>query len=292
MADTPLLPVSRDAQSLAMILAPYRNNSEQIAFVPTMGALHDGHLSLIDVAKKHADRVVVSIFVNPRQFGPNEDFGSYPRTEDDDLDKLTRAGADAVFIPTVDVMYPEGYQTVITVPGLADCLDGTSRPGFFNGIATVVTKLFNLVRPDVAVFGEKDYQQLMVIRQMSLDLNMGIEVVGAPIIREDDGLAMSSRNRYLSTEEREIAGRLNQIMTATLAAIRAGTPAGQSLDRAKETLTAIGLSPVDYFELRHLSDLRLADNGPLSESQWATTRLFAAVMLGKTRLIDNMGLAR
>lgn len=288
MTTSMLLPVSPDAGSLELILTPFREKKERIGFVPTMGALHAGHLSLIDVARRHADRVVVSIFVNPRQFGPNEDFGTYPRTFEEDVAKCADAGADAVFAPTVEVMYPEGYQTVVSVPKLADCLDGTSRPGFFDGIATVVTKLFNLVRPDVAVFGEKDYQQLMVIRQMVADLNLGIHVIGAPILREPDGLAMSSRNRYLSEEERSVAGHLNQIMIASLAALRAGQPTEAILNAAVQELSAAGLAPVDYLELRQLPDLRAAPDGPLAEDQWATTRLFAAVMLGKTRLIDNM----
>lgn len=288
MTENPPLPVSRDAGSLDMILAPFREKSQAIGLVPTMGALHAGHLSLIEAARRHADRVVVSIFVNPRQFGPTEDFSTYPRTVDQDLQKCADAGADAVFMPTTETIYPDGYQTVVSVPQLADCLDGTSRPGFFDGIATVVTKLFNLTRPDVAVFGEKDFQQLLVIRQMVRDLNMPVQVIGAPIVREADGLAMSSRNRYLSEEEREIAANLNLVMKAALVALRDGTPTEVVLAGAIESLQSVGLAPVDYLELRQLPDLAPAPHGPLPESQWATTRLFAAVMLGKTRLIDNM----
>ncbi|MGV6818942.1 MAG: pantoate--beta-alanine ligase [Parvularcula sp.] len=271
-----------------MILAPFREKSQTIGFVPTMGALHAGHLSLIEAARRHADRVLVSIFVNPRQFGPTEDFSTYPRTAEEDLRACADAGADAVFMPTTETIYPDGYQTVVSVPRLADCLDGTSRPGFFDGIATVVTKLFNLTRPDVAVFGEKDFQQLLIIRQMVRDLNMPVQVIGAPIVREADGLAMSSRNRYLSEEERDIAANLNLVMKAALVALRDGAPTEVVLTGAIESLQAVGLAPVDYFELRQLPDLSPAAHGPLPERQWATTRLFAAVALGKTRLIDNM----
>jgi pantoate--beta-alanine ligase len=280
----------RTPEALAQRLQSLRHDGERIAFVPTMGALHEGHLSLISIARQHAACVVVSIFVNPRQFGPNEDFGAYPRTEEADIAAARSAGADVVYLPAADVMYPAGYQTVVSVPQLAEPLDGRSRPGFFDGIATVVTKLFNQVRPDVAVFGEKDFQQLLVIRRLVRDLNLPIEVVGAPIVREADGLAMSSRNRYLAEDERAIAGRLNEIMRATIARIGDGEPLADALETARAAMDEAGLDPVDYLEVRHRETLALPDTPHLSPAELPDYRLFAAVMLGRTRLIDNMPL--
>ena len=284
------IPIARQPHTLAAILAEFRNRNEQVAFVPTMGALHKGHLSLVDVARKHARRVVVSIFVNPRQFGPNEDFSTYPRAEYDDLEKLRSVGVDAAYLPDIDVMYPQGYQTTVSVPELAAPLDGATRaPGYFAGIATVVCKLLNQVRPDAAVFGEKDYQQLLVIRRMVKDLNMGMKIIGAPIMRESDGLAMSSRNEYLSDDERNIAGWLSNVMRETNARLRGGMAPDEAIAMGLTSLASGGLSPVDYFELRRDPSLDLiAGETPLPETEWAKVRLFAAVMLGKTRLIDNM----
>ncbi|WOI54149.1 pantoate--beta-alanine ligase [Parvularcula sp. LCG005] len=289
MTSTAAIAIARDPGSLATVLAPWRESGCKIAFVPTMGALHDGHLSLIQEAQARADRVVVSVFVNPRQFGPNEDFGTYPRTEDEDVAKIARAEGDVVYLPSVEVMYPAGYQTSINVGDVPVPLDGASRPGFFDGIATVVTKLFNQVKPDLAVFGEKDFQQLLVIRRLVTDLNLPIEIIGAPIIREADGLAMSSRNRYLSPEERQIAGHLNQIMRSTLARLAEGEPLDDVLSGARDDLEACGLAPIDYFELRRIPDLSAVSIARLSATELGSVRLFAAVMLGRTRLIDNMG---
>lgn len=263
----------------------------RLALVPTMGALHEGHMSLTHVARKHAERVCATIFVNPKQFGPNEDFGTYPRTEQDDLEKLAEAGVDLVYIPAPQDMYPEGFATKVDVGPIASPLDGASRPGFFSGVATVVTKLFTRIRPDVAVFGEKDYQQLLVIRRLNEDLDLGVDVVGAPIIREDDGLAMSSRNRYLSPPERRIAGELNQIMRKACQRIRGGVSVPAALIQGMQEMDAVGLRPVDYFELRSGKDLALMPERELRASELEDARLFAAVMLGKTRLIDNMAVS-
>ena len=189
----------------------WRDAGEKVALIPTMGALHDGHLSLIQVGRDFARRTVASIFVNPRQFAPHEDFDAYPRTEQDDLDRLSAAGCDLAFLPTPEEMYPAGFQTSVSVSEVTQGLCGASRPVFFGGITTVVTKLLNQCQPDVAVFGEKDYQQLVVIRRLVKDLDLPVEIIGAPIRREADGLAMSSRNRYLSEEERAIAGQLNKV---------------------------------------------------------------------------------
>ncbi|RFB04525.1 pantoate--beta-alanine ligase [Parvularcula marina] len=284
-------PIARHTRSLAAILGEFRKHKERIAFVPTMGALHRGHLSLVEVAKAHAERVVVSIFVNPKQFAPTEDLDTYPRTELADVEALSKAGVDAIYMPDAGDMYPEGYQTTVTVPEVAKPLDGASRgPGYFAGIATVVLKLFNQVRPDAAVFGEKDYQQLLVIRRMVRDLNLDIDIIGAPIIRESDGLAMSSRNQYLSDEERNIAGWLSNVMRDTTALLRTGADPEAALAKGIEGLKSGGLAPVDYFELRRDPTLELVTS-PVAPEDWATVRLFAAVMLGRTRLIDNMAVS-
>ncbi len=290
MQTHPSLSIADHLQSLRLILQPWRAAGEKIAFVPTMGALHDGHLSLIRLAKAKKARVVVSIFVNPRQFAPNEDFATYPRTEEEDIAKIAEAGGDLAYLPSADLMYPQGYQTVVSVPRLAEPLDGASRPGFFDGIATVVTKLFNQVRPNIAIFGEKDFQQLLVIRQMVADLNLDIEVVGAPIVREADGLAMSSRNQYLSPEERATAGHLNRVMKEALEGLKAGGDVADVLEQARTNMEAAGLAPIDYLELRRLPDLTPLTKGVLSKEDQGQARLFAAVMLGRTRLIDNMGI--
>lgn len=258
------------------------------ALVPTMGALHKGHLSLIHIAREHAERVGATLFVNPRQFGPNEDLGRYPRSEDQDLRMLKDAGADFVYAPSPDDIYPDGYATSVDVGPVARPLDGASRPAFFSGIATVVTKLFLRCRPDVAVFGEKDYQQLLVIRRLVQDLDLGIEIVGAPIIREDDGLAMSSRNRYLSPPERRIAGELNVIMRKACSRIEGGVPVLAALAQGRQEMEQVGLRPVDYFEIRSAEDLSPMPERVLRSDEREQARLFAAVMLGGTRLIDNM----
>lgn len=258
------------------------------ALVPTMGALHEGHLSLCRIASAHAERVCASLFVNPKQFGPNEDLARYPRSEADDIAKFASAGVDLVYAPAPEDVYPDGYATLIDVGPVARPLDGASRPAFFGGIATVVAKLFNRFDPDVAIFGEKDFQQLMVIRRLVADLDLRVQIIGAPIVREDDGLAMSSRNRYLSPPERRIAGELNQVMRKVCERIEGSVPVDAALAQGRQEMEQVGLRPVDYFELRSARDLAPMPNRVLRREEMSEARLFAAVMLGKTRLIDNM----
>lgn len=276
----------RDVAALRDAVARLRRDGP-IAFVPTMGALHDGHLSLIDLGRAHAAHVVVSIFVNPTQFGPNEDLSRYPRDEAGDVAKVSTAGASLVFAPGVEVMYPQGHQTIVRVPRIAEPLDGVFRPGHFDGVATVVTKLFGQVRPDVAIFGEKDYQQLLVIRQLTADLDLGVEIIGAPIRRDADGLALSSRNQYLSPTERAQAATLPATMAEVTRALAGGASLPDTLDAGRARLMAAGFGPIDYFEVRTVPDLALALAAP---SDPRTARLFAAAFLGRTRLIDNIPL--
>ncbi len=269
----------------------WRADGARIGFVPTMGALHEGHLSLVRLAAEKADRVVVSIFVNPSQFAAHEDLGAYPRTLEADRAALTGLGCDLIYAPSVEEIYPDGFSTHITVTGISEGLCGASRPHFFGGVATVVCKLFNQVKPDCAVFGEKDYQQLLVIRHMVRDLDLDVAIIGAPLIREADGLAMSSRNAYLSPEERRIAAGLNQQLAAAASTIIAGAKRGKAtvnatLDATRQALFASGFDRIDYLELRDGEDLSpLPDNPTLDAC--AKARLFAAVIVGKTRLIDN-----
>jgi pantoate--beta-alanine ligase len=264
-------------------LAAWRQAGERIALVPTMGNLHQGHIHLVEIARTLADRSVTSIFVNPMQFGPQEDFNSYPRTLKEDSLKLTQAGLDLLFAPAVAEIYPHGLEnmTRVEVPGLSGILCGASRPIHFSGVATVVTKLFNMVQPDVAVFGEKDWQQLLVIRRMTVDLNMPVAVVGAPTVREADGLAMSSRNSYLSAAERRIAPALY----ATLRTAAERLQAGERNYRAVEgdawvALEKAGFRP-DYVEIRRADDL--AEPGP----EDTELRILVTAWLGRARLIDN-----
>jgi len=258
-----------------------RLEGKTIAFVPTMGYLHEGHISLIREAKKRADLVVASIFVNPKQFNESEDFDSYPRDAERDRHLLDKNGTDILFLPATEEMYPEGFQTSITVTKLAEGMCGASRPGHFRGVATVVAKLFNIVRPDVAVFGEKDYQQLALLRRMSADLNFGISIVGAPTVRESDGLAMSSRNAGLSHEERKAASSLYQSLSRGRMLFEKGEKNAETIiDGAKNTLD--DSIEIDYLELR--------DSQTLSEIEEVSGQaLFAiAARVGKTRLIDNI----
>ncbi len=243
-----------------------------------MGALHDGHLDLVNKARAACDKVVVSIFVNPLQFAPTEDLDRYPRDEDGDIAKLEAAGCDLVYLPTVDVLYPEGFVSRIEMQGPALGLETDFRPQFFSGVATVVMKLFNQVGPDVAVFGEKDFQQLAVIRAMVRDFDLPIEIIGAPTVREADGLALSSRNAYLSPEERAAAPELHR----QLQAIAASSDPDAAIEAAKAKLTDIGFGKIDYIALRDANTL-----GPISDTTHAK-RLLAALWLGKTRLIDNI----
>ena len=251
--------------------------------VPTMGALHDGHLSLIHIASMQADRVIATLFVNPTQFGPNEDFDRYPRDEAADLSMFSANGVDVVFAPPPDEIYPPGDATRVSVEGIGDSLDGEHRPGFFTGVATVVARLFTIGRPDCAIFGEKDYQQLQVIRRMAKDLHLGVRVLGGPTIREPDGLAMSSRNRYLSTAERAVAPVLHQTILATAEAVATGAEPGSEEQAAVERLKTAGFGEIDYVTVcdAHTLDPYVDRNRPI--------RVLAAAWLGKTRLIDNVG---
>jgi pantoate--beta-alanine ligase len=260
----------------------WRLAGETVAIVPTMGALHDGHLALIAEAKRRARRVLVSIFVNPAQFAPAEDFSRYPRDLARDLDRLHKGGGvDAVFAPTVAELYPEGFATRVMMDGPALGLETDYRPHFFAGVATVVAKLFALSRADFAMFGEKDYQQLLVVRRLSRDLNLGVEVIGVPTIREADGLALSSRNAYLSAEERKIAGRLNRVLADTAARAKAGVSIPQAEAEGIAALLNAGFARVDYVAIRDAATL-----APLPELD-RPARVLAAARVGGTRLIDN-----
>lgn len=258
----------------------------RIAFVPTMGNLHAGHLTLVHEARKLADRVAVSIFVNPLQFGAGEDFASYPRTFERDRELLLDAGVDLLFAPTPELMYPRpaALQTRVEVPGLSDLLCGASRPGHFVGVATVVCKLFNMVQPNVALFGRKDYQQLAVIRRMTEDLDLPVRVVGVPTVREADGLAMSSRNGYLTPEERALAPALYLVLQEAAAVIQRGSRDFAAVEhRAVAALQGAGLRP-DYFSVCRAADLHPA------QPEDSDLVLLAAAYLGKARLIDNLEL--
>lgn len=263
----------RTLPDLRSAISAWRADGKTIGFVPTMGALHDGHLALVRHAKSLCDKVVVSIFVNPLQFAPTEDLDRYPRDETGDVARLQGVGCDLVYLPTIDVLYPDNFVSRIEMQGPALGLETDFRPQFFSGVATVVSKLFNQVRPDVAVFGEKDFQQLAVVRGMVRDFDIGIDIVGLPTIRESDGLALSSRNAYLTPEERAIAPKLHQ----ALEAIRDGG----SIEDAKAELTRAGFGQIDYIALRDAETLGEPREGH-------PRRLLAALWLGKTRLIDNI----
>jgi len=272
----------RTINALRDAVAGLRASGGQVALVPTMGALHAGHMALVREAKRRAQHVVVSIFVNPTQFGPNEDLSRYPRREAEDAVMLESEGASLLWAPDASVVYPHGHATTIHVAGVSEGLCGAVRPGHFDGVATVVAKLFNQVRPDVAVFGEKDYQQLAVIRRMTIDLDLPVTIVGVPTQRDADGLALSSRNAYLSEEERRIARSLPRILGETALALREGRSVGESLASATARLMESGFGSVDYVELRDadtLEPLLLLDR---------PARILAAARLGSTRLIDNL----
>jgi pantoate--beta-alanine ligase len=254
----------------------------KLALVPTMGALHAGHMALIADARTHADSVAASIFVNPAQFGEGEDFGRYPRQEEQDARLLEEAGCDILWLPSVPDMYPAGFATTVSVADIAQRWEGEARPGHFNGVATVVAKLLLSVRPNVALFGEKDFQQLAVIRRMVCDLGLGVEIVGVPTVREPDGLALSSRNGYLSAEQRQQALALPRAMEIARKAIRSGIPVAQVLDEAQASLRGAGFGRIDYFALVDAATLE-----PLDRLR-GDMRLLAAAVIGTTRLIDNM----
>ncbi|MDQ8726320.1 pantoate--beta-alanine ligase [Bradyrhizobium sp. LHD-71] len=276
-------PVARTLPALHRAIDQLRARKAKVAIVPTMGALHDGHLTLVRNAKRRGLKVVVSIFVNPTQFAPHEDFASYPRTMNTDLDKLATLAADLVWAPTAAVMYPEDYASRIAVDGPAVAgLEDKYRPHFFSGVATVVGKLFNQCRPDFAIFGEKDYQQLKVVTRMSRDLDMRVKVIGVPTVREKDGLAMSSRNVYLSADERRTAPILHRTMKEISAQLRAGAEVETALVQGRTAITEAGFA-IDYLEARHAEALM-----PISSMKDGPVRLLVAAKIGRTRLIDNM----
>lgn len=275
-------PILRSLSELRAATAPWQRQGQRIGIVPTMGALHDGHLSLVAAAKQTCERVIVTIFVNPRQFSAPEDLASYPRTEHADAAKLARFDVDVIYVPDGDQMYPAGFATNVTVSGLTEVMDGIHRPGHFAGVATVVAKLFAQTSATDAFFGEKDFQQLQVVRRMARDLDIPITVHGCPTIREIDGLAMSSRNLLLSDRARTIAPVLIEQMEAMSEAITAGRDFATAQASAIAALTRAGFTSVDYFELRASDDLSLLTTA----SQPA--RLFAAAWLAGVRLIDNI----
>ncbi|MBA2780361.1 pantoate--beta-alanine ligase [Billgrantia kenyensis] len=274
----------RDIPALRETLGEHRRQGLRIGLVPTMGNLHDGHLALVETARRHADVVVATVFVNPLQFGPSEDLDAYPRTLEEDQAKLEAAGCDLLFAPTVATLYPRGLgeQTRVCVPAVSEGLCGGSRPGHFDGVSTVVSILFNLVQPDIACFGEKDYQQLAVIRKMVIDLHLPIEIVGVPIVRAEDGLALSSRNGYLTPEERSAAPELQRTLASLRYSLEAGDPVEATLESGLTRLRQAGFEP-DYLELR------AADLGAVTDLTREAV-LLAAARLGNTRLIDNLTL--
>ncbi len=288
MNDAMALPVARSISSVRANIRRWQAMGESVSLVPTMGALHEGHLSLVRFAQTMAQRVVVSIFVNPTQFGPNEDYSRYPRQEAVDAQALASVGTDLLYAPDVETMYPTGFATTITVAGLTEGLCGAFRPGHFAGVATIVSKLLLQALPDVAVFGQKDYQQLQVITRLTHDLDIPVRIVGAPIVRDQAGLALSSRNAYLSADEITIARQLNRILgtlvTQLAAAPQSDNTVISALAAGKAQLLAAGFTKLDYLEVCDAETL-----APLTCLN-RPARLLAAVWLGKTRLIDNMAI--
>jgi pantoate--beta-alanine ligase len=275
--------IARTVPALRRAVDSFRSRKATVALVPTMGALHDGHVSLVRLAKRRAKRVIVSIFVNPTQFAPTEDFGSYPRTWKSDLEKLTAEAVDVVWHPEVKTMYPDGFATRIAPEGPATAgLEDRFRPHFFGGVATVVGKLFTQCRPDIAIFGEKDYQQLRVVTRMALDLDLGVKVIGSRTVRERDGLALSSRNVYLSAEERRVAPALYRAMTESAARLKQGSDIAAAMAAGEDIIEAAGFA-LDYFELRNAETLQ-----PVTSTRDGPLRILVAARLGTTRLIDNL----
>ena len=275
--------IIRDLASLRDAVATLRGAGKRIALVPTMGALHAGHIALIEEGSRRADAVIASIFVNPKQFGAGEDLTSYPRRERADAQMLEQAGCAILWAPTVETMYPPGFATNVSVSGVSEVLEGASRPGHFDGVATVVLKLLNQVAPDVALFGEKDWQQLAVIRRVATDLDLAIEIVGVPIVRDDQGLALSSRNAYLADDELAAARALPRALGEAVAAIARGEPVEAALAAATARLAEAGFTDIDYVTLRDAETLVPIDG--LGE---APARLLAAARMGPARLIDNL----
>jgi pantoate--beta-alanine ligase len=280
------LEIARTIADLRRHIAAWRKGDERVGLVPTMGALHQGHMALVRAARVECARVVASIFVNPKQFAPTEDLASYPHREAADLEMLQSGGADLVFIPAVDEIYPPDFATMVRVSGLTEGLCGAHRAGHFDGVTTVVTKLLIQARPDIAYFGEKDYQQLTVVRRLARDLNIPVLIAGVPTVREADGLALSSRNIYLSAEERRIAPNLARVLRSVAAAL-AGDPTvvQREIARGSAALQQSGFT-VEYLEIREAETLAV------TSEVTARSRIFAAVRLGTTRLIDNMPIAR
>ena len=286
MAETPLMATVRGITTLRTTISAWKRQGFTVGFVPTMGALHEGHLTLVREAGQRADRVVASVFVNPTQFAAHEDLGSYPRDEARDAELLASAGCALMYAPSVEEMYPGDATTTISVGAPAEGLEGAFRPQMFGGVALVVAKLLNQVQPDVAVFGEKDYQQLSVIRRMVRDLDIPVEIVGSPTIRDDHGLALSSRNAYLSEDELEVARRLNGVLAEAGARAGAGGAIPGIETSAREALLHAGFSHVDYVAVRRADDLAAFDGGLVD----GPARVLAAAWLGRTRLIDNMAM--
>ncbi len=276
----------RRVTDLRARVAAWRQDGLSVGLVPTMGALHEGHFSLVRKSVAAMDRTIVTLFVNPRQFGPNEDFGTYPRTEEADAAALQRQGAQVLFAPNVEEMYPAGAVTAVSVPGIGDILEGSFRPGFFTGVATVVSKLLIQAAPDVAYFGQKDYQQLCVITRMAADLDLPVKIEGCPIIREADGLALSSRNVYLSPDERAKAPMLHQALNDVAAKVRAGgvEAIADAEAAGAEAILKAGFKQVDYVTVRDAANL-----APITDVM-KPARILTAAWLGRTRLIDNIPL--
>ncbi|MDB5456562.1 MAG: pantoate/beta-alanine ligase [Caulobacter sp.] len=281
----PSLATVRGVAELRAQVRAWKAAGQSVALIPTMGALHEGHLSLIRLGRQRADRTVASIFVNPKQFAPHEDFDAYPRGEAHDAELLASVGCDLLYAPTGAAMYAPGFATAIQVGGVSEPLEGAARPQFFGGVATVVAKLLIQAEPDVAVFGEKDYQQLRVIQRLARDLDLPVEILGAPTARDADGVALSSRNAYLTPAERAAAVALPRALAEAARAVAAGGRVDSVEAAAVTALAAAGFGPIDYVEVREAGDLSRLGPGPIGA---ASARILAAAKLGKTRLIDNM----
>ncbi|MGA0600386.1 pantoate--beta-alanine ligase [Caulobacter sp. KR2-114] len=280
------LPTVRTKADLRARVAAWRAAGERVALVPTMGALHEGHLSLVGIGRQRADRVVATLFVNPTQFSPAEDFEAYPRDEGRDAGLLAAAGCDLLYAPSAEEMYPPGFATSVAVAHVSEGMEGAARPHHFGGVATVVTKLLTQAAPDVAVFGEKDYQQLQVIRRLARDLDLPVEIVGGPTVRAEDGLALSSRNAYLTPEQRAIAPALNRALRACAQAVARGSAVDVAEAAAIDSVLEAGFDSVDYLEVRSAEYLERLGPGPID----SPARILTAARLGRTRLLDNVAI--